>query len=190
MSASARSTMIAHRPLPRCSSCASPVILAIDQGTTSSRAVVYDAAHVRGARLRAAGDRAALPARRLGRARTGGHLVFGRPHRPRGARERRAATREGRRRHRHHQPARDGRGVGPRHRPTGSPRHRLAGPPHHRLLPRARRRSADADREDRPRPRPVLLGHEAPLDARTTTQAMQANGATRASSRAAPSIRS
>jgi len=33
-----------------------------------------------------------------------------------------------------HQPARDHRGVGPRHRPGRAPRHRLAGPPHRRRL--------------------------------------------------------
>ena len=41
--------------------------------------------------------------------------------------------------HRHHQPARDGRGVEPVDRPAAAPRHRLAGPAHGRPLRRARR---------------------------------------------------
>ena len=45
----------------------------------------------------------------------------------RGGRERRDA-----RRHRHHQPARDRRGLGPRHRRAAAPRDRLAGPAHGR----------------------------------------------------------
>ena len=52
----------------------------------------------------------------------------------------RAAIAQGRhhgrrhRRHRHHQPARDDAGLGPRDRQADPPRHRLAGPPHRRAL--------------------------------------------------------
>ena len=49
-------------------------ILAIDQGTTSTRAIVFDAAG-RPVALGAAGVAADLPAARLGRARPGGDLV-------------------------------------------------------------------------------------------------------------------
>ena len=43
---------------------------------------------------------------------------------------------------RHHQPARDGRRLGPRDRRADPPRHRLAGPPHRRRLRRAARPTA------------------------------------------------
>ncbi len=116
-------------------------------------------ADLRRSRGRATGNRPALPARRLGGTRAGRHLVFGRAYRARGTRQVRP-RRDGRGRHRHHQPARNRRGVGPHERPRRGPRDRVAGPPHHRLLPRARGRPADAHREDRPRPRPVLLRHQ------------------------------
>ena len=59
----------------------------------------------------------------------------------RGARQRRRRGRPSRR-HRHHQPARDDRGLGARRRPPDPPRHRLAGSPHRRPLRRAARRRA------------------------------------------------
>ena len=68
------------------------------------------------------------------------------------------------RRDRHHQPARDGRGVGPPDRTAAPPRDRLAGPAHGR---RAATRCATRAHEPlirrahRPRARPVLLGVEA-----------------------------
>ena len=52
-----------------------------------------------------------------------------------------ARGRHHRRRHRHHQPARDGGGLGPLERSSPAPGHRVAGPPHRRALrPAARRR--------------------------------------------------
>ena len=75
-----------------------------------------------------------------------------------------------RRRDRHHQPARDRRGVGPAHRPAAPPGDRVAGPAHRGPLRRAARRgprAADPPR-DRARARSVLLGDEARVAARTT----------------------
>ena len=66
-------------------------VLAIDQGTTSSRAIVFDAG-LRHRRRGAGGVPAALPAARLGRARPRGHLAHGRRHLPRRHRARRAST--------------------------------------------------------------------------------------------------
>ena len=48
-------------------------------------------------------------------------------------------ARPARRRHRHHRPARDRRGLGPPHGRAPPPRHRLAGPPHRGALRRAAR---------------------------------------------------
>ena len=71
------------------------------------------------------------------------------------------------RRHRHHQPARDGGGLEPPHRPAAAPGHRLAGPPHRGALRRAGRRRAPPARAGahRARARPLLLGHQAGLAA-------------------------
>ena len=95
-------------------------ILAIDQGTTSTRSIVFDDAAQNG-RRRAARVPAALSGGRLGGARRGGYLArYARD----GARSARA-IRRGRarhRRHRHHQPARDRGGLGARAR--GMPIHR------------------------------------------------------------------
>ena len=92
-------------------------VLALDQGTTSTRAIVFDASGG-DRRGRAARARADLPARRLGRARPDRDLdehAVGDRRRPR----RRGALAAGFRRRRHHQPARDGDRVGPPHRPPG-----------------------------------------------------------------------
>ena len=67
-----------------------------------------------------------------------------------------------RRRHRHHRPARDRRGLGPAHRRPSPSGHRLAGPAHRRALRRTGRgrTPATGPLDDRPGARPVLLGHE------------------------------
>ena len=107
-----------------------PVILAIDQGTTGTTCIVFDerGGH-RGPRVPRV--RAALPAAGLGRARRGGdlgrHARGGRGGARRGGHR---ATRP--RRDRHHQPARDGRGVGPSQRRAAPPTRssgRTAAPP-------------------------------------------------------------
>ena len=104
----------------------------------------------------------------LGRARAGGHLDLDHRHLPRGAEEGRR-HRKGHRRDRHHQPARDHRGVGPRHRPADSSRHRLAGPPHRRHLRQAQERRPRARDlgEDRPDHRSLFLRNEGRLDPRS-----------------------
>ncbi len=80
-------------------------ILAIDQGTTSSRAIVFDR-RLADRRRRAAGIPPAFPEARLGRARPGGHLALGASP-PAARRSARRAPAGRHRRHRHHQPARD-----------------------------------------------------------------------------------
>jgi hypothetical protein len=94
-------------------------------------------------------------------------VVHHRRHMPRRDRTRRAAP-CGHRGHRHHQPARDDPGLGPRHRRTDAQRHRLAGPPHRRHLPRAaeRRQRGRGDAPHRASARPLFLGHQAEVDAR------------------------
>ena len=89
---------------------------------------------------RAAGRRGAarvpadLSAARLGRARRGGDLAR-HARRLRARRWRAPALRAGDvAAHRHHQPARDHRRLGPRDRPADPQRHRLAGPPHRAAL--------------------------------------------------------
>ena len=116
-----------------------PLILAIDQGTTSTRAILFRP-DTSIAGVGAAGVRAALPGLRLGRARPRGPLAHDGRDLPDGAAGSRSSGLR-RRRHRHHQPARDHGGVGPRHRRGGASRHRLAGPAHGRPL-----RSAEGGR--------------------------------------------
>ena len=112
-------------------------VIAIDAGTTGvrSRAVFADGRP--GGRV--PGVHPALPAAGLGRARRRGDLAT--PCGPRWTSVVGGARRPGRR-DRHHQPARDGRGVGPRDRQAAAPGHRVAGPPHRRAVRRARRRRA------------------------------------------------
>ncbi len=64
--------------------------------------------------------------------------------------------------HRHHQPARDRRGVGPHDRAAVRQRDRVAGPPNRRPLRRAGRRRRPRPRADphRPGARPVLQRHQ------------------------------
>ena len=73
-----------------------------------------------------------------------------------------------RRRHRHHQPARDDRRLGPRDRRADPQRHRLAGPPHRGVLrpPEARRPRGAHPRQHRPGHRRLLLRHQGRLAAR------------------------
>ncbi len=93
-------------------------LIAIDQGTTSTRAIVFDAA-LAAARQRAAGAAPDLSGAGLGRARPGGNLGGDGRDRARRHGEGRACG-QGYRRHRHHQSARDHRRLGPRHRPSRS----------------------------------------------------------------------
>ncbi len=118
-------------------------------------------------RFSPAGIPAAFSRIRLGRARAGGHLDLHRRHLPRGVEKSRPHG-KGHRRHRHHQPARDHRGVGPRHRAGDPPRHRLAGPPHRRHLreTEGRRPRARDLRQDRADHRSVFLRHESRVDPR------------------------
>ena len=76
---------------------------------------------------------AALPAARLGRARRVRDLEGDAGDARRAVVEPRRADRG----HRHHQPARDDRGLGSPHRPAPPPRDRVAGPAHGRALRRA-----------------------------------------------------
>ncbi len=114
---------------------------------------------------RAAGVPADLSPVRMGGARRRGDL--GDPAR-RGAPGARTRRREGgrRRRHRHHQPARDDRGVGPRHRRAHPQRHRLAGPPDRGFLrcPEGQGARPGHPAEDRPGDRRLLLRQQAALD--------------------------
>ena len=92
-------------------------VAAIDQGTTSSRCIVFDRGR-RDRRRRPARAPADLPPARLGGARRRGDLGQRRTGGPRRAgRRRHRPGRAGRRRH--HQPAGDHRGLGPGHRPAG-----------------------------------------------------------------------
>ena len=117
-----------------------PYILALDQGTTSSRAIVFD----HDGAIVAVGQQEFQqifpqpgwvehdPGRDLGHADR---------RRDRGARAGAAAPAR-HRRHRHHQSARDDGRLGPRDRRADLQRHRLAGPPHRRLLRPARSATA------------------------------------------------
>ena len=89
-------------------------VLVIDQGTTSTRAIVFDRTRDAG-RRRAGGIPADFSASRLGRTRSRGHLATDAGDRARGDRQGRRAASDDRRR-RHHQPARDDAGLEPRDR--------------------------------------------------------------------------
>ena len=133
-------------------------VIAIDAGTTGirSRAVHMDG---RPGLSVVPGVHPALPAARLGRARRRRDLG-------RGAGDARRGRRAGRsRRHRgdrHHEPARDRPGLGPRDGPAVRTGDRVAGPAHGRPLRRAGRRRRPRPRAlpHRPRARPVLQRHE------------------------------
>ena len=94
-------------------------ILAIDQGTTSVPGdPVRRTAAGRG--HRPGGVPPALPRHRLGRTRPRGPVVHRRRHRPRRAIEKAGVDGRRHRRHRHHQPARNHAGLGPRDRQARS----------------------------------------------------------------------
>ncbi len=114
----------------------------------------------------AARARAALSARRLGRARRRDHLARHPGTVPRGAGPGKARCR-GDRRDRHHQSARDRGALGARQRQARAPRDRLAGPAHRGPLRAAGGgwpRGA-GDGADRSGDRPLFLGHQARLAA-------------------------
>ena len=87
-----------------------------------------------------------LPPAGLGRARRRRDLGRGRGHAGRGGRPARPAGR----RPRHHQPAGDGGGVGPAHRPAPAPGHRVAGPAHRRPAATSSARTAGSTWSGRP----------------------------------------
>ena len=145
----------------------SDFILAIDQGTTSTRSIVFDGEQrIRGSAQR--GVSAALSGVRLGRARAGGSVAHD-------ARDRPWRARESRRRG-----AQDIAAIGitnqrettlvwdRRTRQADPSRHRLAGPPHGGYLRAAPggRRGAAVHAEDRAAARPLFLRHQDRLDAR------------------------
>ena len=142
-------------------------VLALDQSTTSSRAMVFDAER------RLVGEasleiRCQFPRSRLGRAGPGGALVDERCRHPRCRGEFRGRGFADRG-HGHHQPARDGRCLGPCHRQRGFQRHRLAGPEDRGPVPAPRRRGSRSDdrRAHGPAGRCLLLGYEDCLDSRS-----------------------
>ena len=137
-----------------------PYILALDQGTTSSRAILFDH-DGRDRGDRPAGVPADLPAARLGRARPAGDLGVADRRRGRGARPGAAAAAR-RRRHRHHQPARDHDRLGSRDRASRSATPssgRTAAPPAFCDRLRADGAETAGPRADRPGPRCLLLRH-------------------------------
>ena len=102
-------------------------VLALDQGTTSSRAIVFDRGGPRGGHG-AAGVSADLSAARARRARPGGRSGGRSSQTARDAMAQAGAMAARHRRDRRHQPARDDRALGPRDRTSGRQRHRLAEP--------------------------------------------------------------
>ena len=158
-------------------------LLAIDQGTTGSTALVVGADGSR-ARPREPRVPAALPAARLGRARARGDSGQRSQVRSRGARSSATVDPTRLRRHRHHEPARDHACCGSAAR--GKPVHRAIVWQDRRTtraLRRAQARGprAAVSRAHRPRARSLLLGHQARVVARP-----RADGA-RAAPRAASS---
>ena len=138
-------------------------VIALDQGTTSSRAMLVDA-QGRAVVLRCSGPfPQTLPASRLGGARPAGHPVFpaGSPYRAAGFEQPHAGRH---RQHRHHEPARDHGRVEPRDGRAGLQRHRVAVPPHrahHReAVPPTRTSCAPSARTHGARARRVLLGEQ------------------------------
>ena len=154
-------------------------VLAIDQGTTSSRAIVF-----RGDISIAATAQQEFP-QHFPASGWVEHepediwtsTVDGLPRRA----EEGGRHGQGHRRDRHHQPARDHRGVGPRHRAGRAPRHRLAGPPHRRHLRQAegRRPRARDLGQDRPDHRSLFLRHQGGLDPRPRARRARARRARR-----------
>ena len=140
------------------------VVIAIDAGTTGVRSLAIDpSGTIKGWSYREFTQH--FPGPGLGRARRGRDLGRGRHHDGRAD----GLGRRARRRHRHHRPAGDDRGLGPPHRRAPAPGHRLAGPAHRRPLPGPDRRRSP--RHGPPAhgagPRPLLLGHQAGVAARS-----------------------
>ena len=154
-------------------------VLALDQGTTSSRAIVFDRDGAVRAR-RAAGVPADLPAARLGRARcrprSGRSQSARHARRARQGRRRRARPR----RDRHHQPARDDAWSGSARpaRPSPTRSSGRTGAPR-RPATRCATRDTPATfaREDRARARRVLLRHQAQVAARQRSRRARARAA-------------
>ena len=160
-------------------------VIAIDQGTTGTTVLVLDE-QLAAARPRLPGVPPDLPAAGLGRARSRGDLGIGAPTRS----ARRCAGQSSRRRSRPSASRTSARprccGTADRQAPcTARSSGRTAAPriaaPSSRPRPRSARRASH-----RPRARPVLLGHQAQLDARQRPGAARAR-ARPASSRSAPS---
>ena len=141
-------------------------VLAIDQGTTSSRAIVF----------RSDISIAATAQQEFPQHFPASGWVEHEPEDiwtstvdglPRGAGKGRPEG-KGHRRDRHHQPARDHRRLGPRDGAGRAPRHRLAGPPHRRHLRQTeeRRPRAHDFGQDRPDHRSLFLRNQSRLDPR------------------------
>ncbi len=142
-------------------------VIAIDQGTTSTRAIIFDQQRHRSSR-RARWSTSRSSRRPAGSSTTpleiwhntreviGQALVQGEPHPAR------------HRRRRHHQPARDRGRLGQDHRRADLQRHRLAGHPHpaDRRPARGRRRRRALQAEGRAAAGDLLLRHEDRLDPR------------------------
>ena len=109
-------------------------VLVIDQGTTSTRSIIFDAAVAPVASAQQEFTQI-YPRPRLGRARPRGNLDLRSVNSPASAEQRRTYRRR-HRRPRHYQPTRDGGGMGPPHRASDPQCHRLAGSPHRRNLRR------------------------------------------------------
>ena len=142
---------------PRCP----VVVIAIDAGTTGVRARSCRQSGA-GRRPLLPGDHPVLPPPGLGGARRrtrSGTAVAATLAEVAG---RLAERRAGRRRHRDHQPTRDGGGLGPADRAAAAPGHRLAGQPDGGRCDELVEAGAPAARPgaDRPRPRSLLLGHQ------------------------------
>ena len=120
------------------------IILAIDQGTTSTRAIVFDATLAPVAD-RAEGIPADYPA--PGWVEHDPEEIWAtRRSRPRAtAMAKAGVAAKDIAAHRHHQPARDHARLGPRDRQADPQRHRLAGPPHRATLCAALARGGPRD---------------------------------------------
>ena len=106
-------------------------ILALDQGTTSSRAMVFDrAGNIVSWRKRNFGKSIRTPAGSSTTPRKSGRPRPASPPKRYARRPEQCVDR----RDRHHQPARDHHRLGPRDRQAGLQRDRLAGSPHRRFL--------------------------------------------------------
>ncbi len=139
-------------------------VLAIDAGTTGVTAVVVSPAG-RIVATALPGVRAALPQARVGGARAGGDLAGHPRGHPGGAGQGRRLRAD---RHRHHQPARDRRALGPRDPRVAASGDRVAGPADGRDLRAAARRGprGAGRRADRAPARPLLLRHQADVAGR------------------------